>query len=296
MAVNLLNTSDYETTRATLDHSFAQWEANESAWQLESQLTTLKQALNGYEQAFHCEYGDFASLMRIRMELSDLEKNGRRKLKQTAFPTDEQRKNTFRELDQSIETLKKRDREHPCRQCPDMQQHMKWGHRWIREMREYERVQHRYESRTGSVARQFDRICSILEQLGYVKRDGTDMRLSEQGQLLRHIYSEQDIVLAEALERGMFDHLTARQLAAVLSALVFEAVGGTGENRGAGPAASKARSPRLRNLWTVCMRSSRCCARMRGLTTCSNSTSASSTSCTTGPAATVWHICCMTGT
>ena len=228
MAVNLLNTSDYETTRATLDHSFAQWEANESAWQLESQLTTLKQALDGYEQAFHCEYGDFASLMRIRMELSDLEKNGRRKLKQTAFPTDEQRKNTFRELDQSIETLKKRDREHPCRQCPDMQQHMKWGHRWIREMREYERVQHRYESRTGSVARQFDRICSILEQLGYVKRDGTDMRLSEQGQLLRHIYSEQDIVLAEALERGMFDHLTARQLAAVLSALVFEARGGTG--------------------------------------------------------------------
>lgn len=99
MAVNLLNTSDYETTRATLDHSFAQWEANESAWQLESQLTTLKQALDGYEQAFHCEYGDFASLMRIRMELSDLEKNGRRKLKQTAFPTDEQRKNTFRELD-----------------------------------------------------------------------------------------------------------------------------------------------------------------------------------------------------
>lgn len=149
MAVNLLNTSDYETTRATLDHSFAQWEANESAWQLESQLTTLKQALDGYEQAFHCEYGDFASLMRIRMELSDLEKNGRRKLKQTAFPTDEQRKNTFRELDQSIETLKKRDREHPCRQCPDMQQHMKWGHRWIREMREYEpgaaqvRVAHR---------------------------------------------------------------------------------------------------------------------------------------------------------
>ena len=140
MAVNLLNTSDYETTRATLDHSFAQWEANESAWQLESQLTTLKQALDGYEQAFHCEYGDFASLMRIRMELSDLEKNGRRKLKQTAFPTDEQRKHTFRELDQSIETLKKRDREHPCRQCPDMQQHMKWGHRWIREMREYERA------------------------------------------------------------------------------------------------------------------------------------------------------------
>ena len=38
MAVNLLNTSDYETARVTLDHSFAQWEANESAWQLEAQM------------------------------------------------------------------------------------------------------------------------------------------------------------------------------------------------------------------------------------------------------------------
>ena len=43
MAVNLLNSSDYETARVTLDQSFAQWEANESAWQLESQINTLKQ-------------------------------------------------------------------------------------------------------------------------------------------------------------------------------------------------------------------------------------------------------------
>ena len=66
MAVNLLNTSDYETARVTLDHSFAQWEANESAWQLEAQMETLRKALEGYEQAFQCEFGDFKEFMRLR--------------------------------------------------------------------------------------------------------------------------------------------------------------------------------------------------------------------------------------
>ena len=38
-----------------------------------------------------------------------------------------------------------------------------------REMRELERVQHRYDSRTGSVARQFDHICAVLSNLGYLQ-------------------------------------------------------------------------------------------------------------------------------
>ncbi len=51
MAVNLLNSSDYETARDTLDHSFAQWEANESAWDLEHALTNCAKAIAGYEEA-----------------------------------------------------------------------------------------------------------------------------------------------------------------------------------------------------------------------------------------------------
>ena len=204
MAVNLLNSSDYATARVTLDHSFAQWEANESAWQLESQIGTLEQAIEGYEQAFVCEHGDFKELMTIRMRLSDLEKAGRRKLKQTAFRTDKERSQAFRDLDRRIGELKALDRDHPCRQCPDLQRHLKWGHRWAREMRELERVRDRYDSRTGSVARQFDRICEILAALGYLERhdedpNGLDYRLTEHGQLLRRLYSEQELILAQAI-------------------------------------------------------------------------------------------------
>lgn len=233
MAVNLLNTSDYETARVTLDHSFAQWEANESAWQLEAQMETLRKALEGYEQAFQCEFGDFKEFMRLRMRLSDLEKNERRKLKHEVFRTQKDRSQAFMELDQRIKKLREEDRDHPCRKCPDVQKHLKWGHRWTRETRELERVQHRYDSRTGSVARQFDHICTVLADLGYLQQvresaDHDDYQLTERGQLLRHLYSELDLVLAQAIEAGAFDGLNACELASVVASLVFEARRGSG--------------------------------------------------------------------
>ncbi|PLS24731.1 DEAD/DEAH box helicase [Bifidobacterium imperatoris] len=237
MAVNLLNTSDYETARVTLDQSFAQWEANESAWQLESQIITLKNALEGYEQAFQCNHGDFKEFMTIRMQLSEVEKEGRRKLKHEIFLTEQDRAHAFQQLDEKISTLRKAEREHPCRNCPDLQQHLKWGHRWARETRELARVQNRYDSRTGSVARQFDHICDILCQLGYLDKHEhdsghIDMTLTDKGRLLRRIYSEHDLELCEALLAGTFNKLDARGFAAVLSSLVYESRRGSqGEPR-----------------------------------------------------------------
>lgn len=234
MAVNLLNSSDYETARITLDHSFAQWEANESAWQLEAQMDTLRKALDGYERAFDCEFGDFKEFMRLRMCLSDLEKNERRKLKHEVFRTQKARSEAFKDLDRRIAELREKDRDHPCRKCPDIQKHLKWGHRWAREMRELERVQHRYDSRTGSVARQFDRICNVLNELGYLDRldegakEHIDYRLTERGQLLRHLYSELDLVLAQAIDDGAFDGLDATELASAVMSLIYEPRRGSG--------------------------------------------------------------------
>lgn len=232
MAVNLLNTSDYETARITLDHSFAQWEANESAWQIEARIDALTAALAGYAEAMTCEYGDFTDLLRIRMQLNELQKNERRKLKHEVFATNADKSRAFRRLDARIAKLKELEHDHPCKQCPDFQDHMKWGHRWMRETRELERLRQRYDSRTGSVARQFDRICEILDRLGYLERtdhDGVrDYTLTEQGQLLRRLYSERDLVLAQAITEGVIDDLSAPQIAALLSSLLYEARRGEG--------------------------------------------------------------------
>ena len=234
MAVNLLNSSDYETARITLDHSFAQWESNESSWQLEAQMDTLRKALDGYEKAFECEFGDFKEFMRLRMRLSDLEKNERRRLKHEVFHTQKARGEAFKDLDRRIAKLREEERNHSCRKCPDLQKHLKWGHRWAREMRELERVKNRYDSRTGSVARQFDRICDVLAELGYLESvtDNTDRRidyrLTDRGQLLRHLYSELDLVLAQAIDDGAFDGLDAAELASVVMSLIYEPRRGSG--------------------------------------------------------------------
>jgi superfamily II RNA helicase len=58
----------------------------------------------------------------------------------------------------------------------------------------------------------------VLEELGYA--DG--WKLNQQGQLLRSIYHECDLMIAESITAGIFEDLEASELAGVLSCFVFE--------------------------------------------------------------------------
>jgi ATP-dependent RNA helicase HelY len=58
----------------------------------------------------------------------------------------------------------------------------------------------------------------LLEQRGFVRGWG----LTESGERLRYIYSELDILVAEAVARGVLDDLTPAEMAAVVSAFVYE--------------------------------------------------------------------------
>jgi ATP-dependent RNA helicase HelY len=58
----------------------------------------------------------------------------------------------------------------------------------------------------------------VLEELGYA--DG--WHLSAQGQLLRSIYHECDLLIAESLSAGVFEDLEPAELAGLLSCFVFE--------------------------------------------------------------------------
>lgn len=232
MAVNLLHVHDYETARETLDHSFAQWEATASASDLDFTLTKLRTALEGYEEAFACDYGDFKEFLQLRAELTHLERSERRKLKHTQFPSEKDRRAAFQHLDEQIALTREREQNHPCRECPHLGDHLKWGNRWLRENREYQRLKNRYESRTGTVARHFDLICSVLLGLGYLEEEPGGYRLTARGDLLRHLYTEKDLLLAESLIDGVFDGVDAQQLAAIVSGFVYEARrAGAGEPR-----------------------------------------------------------------
>jgi ATP-dependent RNA helicase HelY len=118
-----------------------------------------------------------------------------------------------------IARLRARLQAHPCHDCPDREEHARWGERWFKLDRDARTLKRRVEQRTNTVARQFDRVCEVLTALEYLDGDSVTPR----GRHLRRIYSDVDLLAAESLRHGLWDELTPSELAAALSVLVFEA-------------------------------------------------------------------------
>jgi ATP-dependent RNA helicase HelY len=87
-----------------------------------------------------------------------------------------------------------------------------------------DRVEQRLDQGAESLVREFDRVLGVLRDWGYV--EGWD--LTERGELLAGLYHECDLLVAEALSRGVLDGLDGPDLAGVLSAVVYEHRGADG--------------------------------------------------------------------
>jgi ATP-dependent RNA helicase HelY len=125
--------------------------------------------------------------------------------------------------DTEIARLRTAIRRHPCHGCDDREQHARWAERLERLARDTAGLQRRVESRSNTIARMFDRVCDVLLTLGYLAEDDRKLAVTDAGKTLARIYSESDLVVAEALRAGLWDTLDAAELAAVVSALVYEA-------------------------------------------------------------------------
>ncbi|MFI5735578.1 DEAD/DEAH box helicase [Kribbella sp. NPDC051587] len=120
--------------------------------------------------------------------------------------------------DPELQEMRAQLRAHPCHGCSDREDHARWAERYFRLDRENRDVQRKIEQRTNTIARQFDRVCQVLDALHYLEGDKT----TEAGDRLARIYTELDLVAAECLRQGVFDDLTVPELAAALAALVYE--------------------------------------------------------------------------
>ena len=123
------------------------------------------------------------------------------------------------EGEQRISRLRAELRAHPCHGCADREDHARWSERYHKLERDTATLRRRIENRTNTIARQFDRVCEVLTALGYLDGD----EVTPTGQRLMRIYTDMDLVAAEALRAHVWDGLSAGELAAALSALVFEA-------------------------------------------------------------------------
>jgi ATP-dependent RNA helicase HelY len=120
--------------------------------------------------------------------------------------------------DEEIANLRRRLRQHPCHSCPDREQHARQAERQLRLEREAEALERRVAGRSHVIARTFDRVCALLEQLDYLHGDA----VTDEGRRLAGLYTELDLLAAESLRRGLWDDLAPAELAACVSALTFE--------------------------------------------------------------------------
>jgi len=119
---------------------------------------------------------------------------------------------------EEIADLRRRLRRHPCHDCQDREAHARYAERYMRLARETQALERRVAGRSHVIARTFDRVCRVLERLGYLDGD----RVTPDGQRLGRLYTELDLLAAECLRRGLWDDLAPAELAACVSALSFE--------------------------------------------------------------------------
>ncbi|MGH3414570.1 MAG: DEAD/DEAH box helicase [Marmoricola sp.] len=118
----------------------------------------------------------------------------------------------------AITRLRAELREHPCHQCPDREAHLRQAERDLRLERDAQALESRVAARSHVLARTFDRVCAVLEELGYIDGDA----VTPEGSRLSTLYNELDLVVAECLRRRIWDGLSPAELAACVSALTFE--------------------------------------------------------------------------
>jgi ATP-dependent RNA helicase HelY len=131
--------------------------------------------------------------------------------------------------DPELAELRAALRRHPAHGCDEREDHARWAERHLRLLRDTDALRARVASRTGSLARTFDRVCSVLEKRGYLEPafdagDDVDLRgeVTAAGRRLARIWSESDLLVAECLRTGVWDELGPAELAGAVSAVVYE--------------------------------------------------------------------------
>ena len=215
MAVNLIDQFGRERTREVLESSFAQFQADRAVVDLARKVRQHQESLDGYAKSMECHLGDFREYSSIRRELSDLERKG-------AGRADIESRGQREKRQHQLTSLRRRLKQHPCHDCPDREQHARWGERWWKLKRQTDQLTADIRGRTGAVARVFDRVTDVLTSLGYLETSDGAVVLAPSGRMLKRIYGDRDLLVAESLRLGLWNDLDAPALAAMAASLVYE--------------------------------------------------------------------------
>ena len=213
MAINLISRFGRERARGSLDSSFAQFQADRAVVGLDRQVRRNQTAIDELVDSAQCHLGDFNQYASMRREVKELEallsKRGGRK----TFDN-RQRQHLEGEIDQ----IRKALRNHACHGCNEREAHARLQERAGRLQRENEGLTNRIENRTHVIAKTFDRICAVLDELGYIEGE----KPLAQGKILAKIYAESDLLLTETIRLGLLDELNPAELLSVVSCMIYQ--------------------------------------------------------------------------
>ncbi|HYZ69704.1 MAG TPA: RNA helicase, partial [Mycobacterium sp.] len=130
-----------------------------------------------------------------------------------------------RDVDPELASLREQLRRHPAHGLPEREDKARLAERYLRIERDNEQIRQKVSAATNSLARTFDRIVVLLAERGFIDSGDGDPRVTDDGRLLARIYSESDLLVAECLRSGTWEGLDAAELAAVLSAVLYESRG-----------------------------------------------------------------------
>lgn len=126
--------------------------------------------------------------------------------------------------ERKIAELRRALRSHPCHGCNEREDHARWSERWWKLRQETDGLIRQIQGRTNTIAKTFDRVCDVLFSYGYLETtESGKVQIGPDGQRLRRIYGEKDLLISQALRQGAFDDLDAAEIAALASILVFQA-------------------------------------------------------------------------
>jgi ATP-dependent RNA helicase HelY len=117
---------------------------------------------------------------------------------------------------------KSQQAEHPVSGDPDLKFRLIAAESAERIDRELEKLEKQVSNSTQSVSNKFDELVKLLTEWGFVD----EWTLTQRGQMLSHIFHESDLLIANCVSDGIFDGLSASNMAAMASVFVFQARGG----------------------------------------------------------------------
>ena len=231
MSINLIARFGRERARRSLESSFAQFQADRAVVGLSRQIHKNDAAIEELLVQVKCHMGDFIEYASIRREIKEVEVLLSKRDQKKTFDNRQRAR-----LESDLSDLRKAMRNHSCHGCSEREDHARLAEKAGRLNRENDGLRTRVQSRTHVIAKTFDQICQVLTHLDYIEGE----KPTEQGKILTKIYAESDLLLTEAIRRGVLDDLNASELLSVVSTMIFE-------SRNADNVAPKMPSPRVSN-------------------------------------------------